>query len=172
MIDCESEIITIRVAQEKVVFAFADEKVEGCDVFVALVFDDEFDDGEKKMKNVCTDVTKEDVFVKNDDCNDAEGTIKQACKKKRARKRRKTKKRKIAPPWLGEPYIIAHLQITLVPICLPPSLLLGGEFWVTTVEAMEMLEVSPLPQLVWFLCFLFLSELVVSCIELIDVKQK
>lgn len=69
LIDCKSEIITLRVAHEKVGFAFVksskepmvehicffkvvegivDEKVEGYDVFVAPVFDEEFDAGEKK----------------------------------------------------------------------------------------------------------------------------
>ena len=39
-------------------------------------------------------------------------------------------------------------------------------------EAMEMLGVSPLLDQVWFLSFLFMSKLVVSCVELNDVKQK
>ena len=73
LIDCESETITIWMANEKVVFDFfksskelmvevicsfevvkgmADEKIEGCDVFVAPVFSEEFEDDKKKIKNV------------------------------------------------------------------------------------------------------------------------
>ena len=56
--------------------------------------------------------------------------------------------------------------------CSPPPLLLGGEFWFTTLEAMEMLGVSPLLAQVWFLSLPFQSELVVSYVKLNDVKQK
>ena len=64
------------------------------------MFDEEFDDGKKEMNNVCVEDEKESVYVKNA-CDDADCTIKQARKGKRARKRRKDKKRKLAPLWLG-----------------------------------------------------------------------
>ena len=113
LIDCESKTITIQVAQEKVLFGFAksskepmveqlcsleilesliEGKVEGYDVLVASVYDEEnFDDEAKMKKYVCVKKEKEFVLVNNDD-DDVEDADKQTPTRKRVRKRKIQKK--------------------------------------------------------------------------------
>lgn len=102
-----------------------------------------FDDDEMRKENVVVEKEKRFVHVNNDD-DEAEGTIKQAHKMKRIRKRKSYEKKKMTPPWLGESYTTVHRRMTLVLYCSPPPLLLGEEFWFTTLKAMKMLRVSPL----------------------------
>src|SRR5688572_1334835 len=115
LIDCESETITIRVADEQAVFGFAKsskepmveqlfsldlvedshgDKVGGLDVLEAHVFDDEvicdddvvkFDDDGMKKKDDVVVKKMEFVLVHSD--NDVEGIDKQPRKRKRVRKR-------------------------------------------------------------------------------------
>ena len=94
---CKEPIVE-QIFRFEVVEGITDEKVKGCDVSITSVFVEELDD-EKMTKNVVSEVEKEIISL-NGDCDDAEGTVKQAHKKKMAKKR-KTKKRKMAPPRLG-----------------------------------------------------------------------
>ena len=108
LIDCESETITIRVAQEKVVFSFAksskepmveqlcsleivesvlEEKVAGRNVLVSPVYDEEvFDEDEMVKKNVVLEKEKEIVLVRDDNDDDVDNSDKQTRKRKRVRK--------------------------------------------------------------------------------------
>ena len=67
-------------------------KVEGYDVLVASVYDEEnFDDEAKMKKYVCVKKEKEFVLVNNDD-DDVEDADKQTPTRKRVRKRKIQKK--------------------------------------------------------------------------------
>ena len=125
LIDCESKTITIQVAQEKVLFGFAksskepmveqlcslevvesmiEKNVEGPDVHVAPVYDEEiFDDDEMMMKNNVVEKEKNIFQVQDDDDDDddVEDDDKQARKRKRVRKRKDAKRRRWLHPSLG-----------------------------------------------------------------------
>ena len=70
------------------------EKVEGHDVLVGLVFDEEnFYDDEKMKNGVYVEKENEIVLVNNND-DDTEGNVKQTRKRKRLRKEKASKRRR------------------------------------------------------------------------------
>jgi hypothetical protein len=66
-----------KICSFEVVEGMADEKIKGCDFIVAPIFNKEFEDDKKNLKNVVAEDEKETILIK-EDCDDPADTVKQA----------------------------------------------------------------------------------------------